>query len=293
MNAWSHCSLLSNVSCVAAEAFITCKKSAEIGAKLIEATRKYHDQVLDFATKNGLKSPCEYKAKADWIDFAAVAATALAPPKQAAAAAQHSAQSELAAMLPKVIEYDADIEAPWTAQDIRETQTIVKTIDSIKLPWKEWLRSACAQGLDAQGSDLAAIASVFRGLHSHGAQELMKVDVVQQKNYSRRWVVVSEDIDKHTLEMAPCVPRSGKVHVSSNHPQRVAIYVRRVPIAPHKDWKQRRHFISCTLSSKGQRRITRPQTVLLQTRHPVPQSRQPPSLGKATRPCTQCGQSDA
>ena len=83
MNAWSHCSLLSNMSCVAAEAFITCKKSADIGAKLIEATRGYHDQVADFVTKNGLKSPCEYKAKAEWIDFAAVAATALAPPKQA------------------------------------------------------------------------------------------------------------------------------------------------------------------------------------------------------------------
>ena len=65
--------LLANVSCVAAEAFITCKRTDHIMNELVLATKKYYDEIRKHAA--ALAPPMEIPgAEQHWISFDTVGA---------------------------------------------------------------------------------------------------------------------------------------------------------------------------------------------------------------------------
>lgn len=97
------------------------------------------------------------------------------------------------------------------------------------LPWKEWLRSALGQNLDAEKADKAAIISVLRGLHTHGAYESMPLNVLQKEGSEKVLLAkVTKDISAEQLSLPPCVPKSATMFGGEcSHAQRIAIVVTR------------------------------------------------------------------
>ena len=90
--------LMANVSCVAAEAFITCKRPDQITNEIVLATKKYYDEIRKHAA--ALTPPMEIpEAEQQWISFDTVEA-------QAKASAKGNRKSEPDKLLPKVITFD-------------------------------------------------------------------------------------------------------------------------------------------------------------------------------------------
>ena len=147
-----------------------------------------------------------------WIDFSAVAEISGAVPQEAEP------------LVPKLITYDR-AGAPENAQDSRDQGE--QEPKWTQLPWKEWQRSAAAQALDEEASDIAAITLALRTLHS--SPQLREMPVNLWLNDSRqKMAFAASQIEPGCLELPPCVPKSGKVHATSTHPYRVPVTVKRV-----------------------------------------------------------------
>ena len=93
------------------------------------------------------------------------------------------------------------------------------------IPWKEWCEGAIAQTMDRKASDIAAITMVLRSLHCKGKASQAPVLATWCDETRSRTASVSDDIDVGALELFPCVPKSGRIHKTSTHPDRVAIEV--------------------------------------------------------------------
>ena len=215
MPALARCALRANVSCAAAEAFITSKNPKTLTGTLLSATKQFHDELRGFAEEQQKKTrtlrshpPPDEK----WIDFTA------AKPKPKARAAEPPAK-----LLPKVIAYDTETGKPLSSQETREEKK--EAAVAVVVPWKEWQASAVAKALDAVAADEAAITQVLRSIHCEGRVQEQDVDVLVG-TASRNYVAVAAaDLEANTLELPPCVPKAGKVHTASSHPHRVAIKV--------------------------------------------------------------------
>ncbi len=114
------------------------------------ATKKYYDEIGAFA-KTNTPSMCCPGPEHGWIDFTAVAEVSGAAPQEAEP------------LVPKLITYDR-AGAPENAQDSRDQGE--QEPKWTQFPWKEWQRSAAAQALDEEASDIAAITLALRTLHS-------------------------------------------------------------------------------------------------------------------------------
>jgi hypothetical protein len=213
MSSMSTLAFSANVSCVAAEAFITCNWSEHMCSVLLAATKKYYDEMKTFAA--GRPSPVPIPdAERPWIKFGAAAAKAKAT------------MADAARMMPKVIAYDVSSGAPVNAQDSKLEEQ--KTAGSdVVIPWKQWLTSSVAQDLDAVASDMAAITLVLRSLHCQGHVETQAIEVSYDLESRLKTVTATSDLEPDTLELPPCVPKSGKVYTTSVHPLRVPIRVTR------------------------------------------------------------------
>ena len=204
-----------NVCGVAAEEFITCKNPQKIRNQLLDALKKYYDEAKAFAATR--EPPTEVPtAEEKWMDFSAAAEKAEA--KQAEADAKR--------LLPKLITYD-DRGAPVNAQD-----TAAADDDSgdkvLTLPWREWHLSAAAEALGKEAADMAVITLALRTLHANPRLRQMQVEVRFSEASKKQTAVASSDINAATLELPPCVPKSGKIHTSPVHPLRVPIVVKRI-----------------------------------------------------------------
>ena len=190
--------LEANVCFVAADAFITCVNDKKIKVALLEATKKFYEDVKAHAA--GQVPPIDCPAARDiWIDFTAVAVNA---------GAQQVGNSPSAPKLPpKLITYD-EHGAPQNAQE-----TIVSEDgggdNGTKLPWREWHLSAVAQANDEVASEIAAITVALRTLHANPRLRQMPVDVLFNKASNTKSVVATSRIEPKALELPPCV-RSGK-----------------------------------------------------------------------------------
>ena len=112
--------LLSNVDCVAAEAFITCKNfQVDLTNNLIAATRKFYEQIREHmknVDSDDDEDPAPPMSGTSWLSFdpAAVAAKARTPQKPT-----RTTQVEEPRVIPQVIEFDHKTGAPKNVQDCR------------------------------------------------------------------------------------------------------------------------------------------------------------------------------
>lgn len=207
--------LMANVSCVAAEAFITCKRPDQITNEIVLATKKYYDEIRKHAA--ALTPPMEIpEAEQQWISFDTVEA-------QAKASAKGNRKSEPDKLLPKVITFDERTGAPIDAQDTREATKPEQLL--AKIPWQTWLQSPAAQSMDERTAAVAAITLILRSMHHKGNVCEQSVDVFIDMDTNHRTAKAGEDLGPGDLELLPCVPATCKVHVASTHPHRVAILV--------------------------------------------------------------------
>ena len=211
-----------SVACVAADAFIACKRSENLKETLLQATKKYW---CDVADRLAAKIPPELCPAAEqaWLNFAAVAE----PKAKASPAGKKAANAEAAVperLLPRVILYDDATDAPMGEQDTREEEKKESAVALVRVPWKEWMASEVAQNLDEAASIGAAATLVLRSLHHRGKVHMQNIDVMMNLETKQKTVVAVAELKPDTLQLPPCTPVAcGRVITTSSHPLRVAI----------------------------------------------------------------------
>ena len=209
-----------NVACVAADAFIACKRSENLKETLLQATKKYWCDVAERLAAKIPPGQCPVAEQA-WLNFAAVAE----PKAKASPACRKVAKPEAKVaerLLPRVILYDDATDAPMGEQDTREEEEKESAVALVRVPWKEWMASEVAQNLDEAASLGAAATLVLRSLHHKGNVHMQDIDVKLNMDTKQRTVVAVAELKPDTLQLPPCTP-CGKVFTTSNHPLRVAI----------------------------------------------------------------------
>jgi len=209
--------LLSNVSLVAAEAVIAAKSQESVSGALAQAVANLHAEAEKTAAVAGVDMPQPADA---WIKFDAVA-SGVGDAKPSAG--KHSASTRL---LPQLIRFDLKSGQPLNQQ---ETVAMESKPDAVvvvaPLPWQEWRSSAPGQALDSAVADQAAILLLLRAHHVAKEHEEGPVEVVIHIADGRRAVRVSEEVEGGRLNLFPCVPKAGRVHSKSAHPDRVEVAV--------------------------------------------------------------------
>ena len=209
-----------SVACVAADAFIACKRSENLKETLLQATKKYWCDVAERLAAKIPPGECPVAEQA-WLNFAAVAE----PKAKASPAGKKAANAEAAVavrLLPRVILYDDATDAPMGEQDTREEEKKESAVALVRVPWKEWMASEVAQNLDEAASLGAAATLVLRSLHHKGNVHMQDIDVKLNLETKQKTVVAVAELKPDTLQLPPCTP-CGKVFTTSNHPLRVAI----------------------------------------------------------------------
>ena len=209
-----------SVACVAADAFIACKRSENLKETLLQATKKYWCDVAKRLAARIPPGECPVAEQA-WLNFAAVAE----PKAKASPAGKKAANAEAAVavrLLPRVILYDDATDAPMGEQDTREEEKKESAVALVRVPWKEWMASEVAQNLDEAASLGAAATLVLRSLHHKGNVHMQDIDVKLNLETKQKTVVAVAELKPDTLQLPPCTP-CGKVFTTSNHPLRVAI----------------------------------------------------------------------
>ena len=225
-----------SVACVAADAFIACKRSECLKETLLQATKKYWCDVAERLAAKIPPGECPVAEQA-WLNFAAVAE----PKAKASPACRKVAKPEARVaerLLPRVILYDDATDAPMGAQDTREEEEKESAVALVGVPWKEWMASEVAQNLDEAASLGAAATLVLRSLHHKGNVHMQDIDVKLNLETKQKTVVAVAELKPDTLQLPPCTPVAcGKVFTTSSHPLRVAIGIsqrveRRGPTPP-------------------------------------------------------------
>ena len=209
-----------SVACVAADAFIACKRSENLKETLLQATKKYWCDVAERLAAKIPPGQCPVAEQA-WLNFAAVAE----PKAKASPAGKKAANAEATVaepLLPRVILYDDATDAPMGEQDTREEEKKESAVALVRVPWKEWMASEVAQNLDEAASLGAAATLVLRSLHHKGKVHMQDIDVKLNLETKQMTVVAVAELKPDTLQLPPCTP-CGKVFTTSNHPLRVAI----------------------------------------------------------------------
>ena len=211
-----------SVACVAADAFIACKRSENLKETLLQATKKYWCDVADRLAAKIPPGQCPVAEQA-WLNFAAVAE----PKAKASPAGKKAANAEAAVperLLPRVILYDDATDAPMGEQDTREEEKKESAVALARVPWKEWMASELAQNLDEAPSIGAAVTLVLRSLHHRGKVHMQNIDVMMNLETKQKTVVAVAELKPDTLQLPPCTPVAcGRVITTSSHPLRVAI----------------------------------------------------------------------
>ena len=211
-----------SVACVAADAFIACKRSENLKETLLQATKKYWCDVADRLAAKIPPGQCPVAEQA-WLNFAAVAE----PKAKASPAGKKAANAEAAVperLLPRVILYDDATDAPMGEQDTREEEKKESAVALVRVPWKEWMASEVAQNLDEAASIGAAVTLVLRSLHHKGKVHMQDIDVKMNLETKQKTVVAVAELKPDTLQLPPCTPVAcGRVNTTSSHPWRVAI----------------------------------------------------------------------
>ena len=211
-----------NVACVAADAFIACKRSENLKETLLQATKKYWCDVVERLAAKIPPAQCPV-AEQEWLNFAAVAE----PKAKASPAGKKAANAEAAVaerLLPRVILYDDATDAPMGEQDTREEEEKESAVALVRVPWKEWMASEVAQNLDEAASLGAAATLVLRTLHHKGNVHMQDIDVKMNLETKQKTVVAVAELKPDTLQLPPCTPVAcGRVITTSSHPLRVAI----------------------------------------------------------------------
>ena len=210
--------LLTNVACVASEAFISRKRTDRTTDVILNSTVKYYEEIIENLGTG--RTPPE--ADELWISFDEVAAKA-----KEAKAKSKSAPKAGAPLLPKVIQYD-ESGRPVDFQETRLEKEAEhdRLRDLVTVPWKEWCGSIVALNLDQQRADIAAITMVLRSIHYNGnvggQAVVATLDLDSNKSLT---VKAGRDVEMEELELPPCVPAVGRIHTTSTHPHRAAITV--------------------------------------------------------------------
>lgn len=211
-----------SVACVAADAFIACKRSENLKETLLQATKKYWCDVAERLAAKIPPGKCPVAEQA-WLNFAAVAE----PKAKASPAGKKAANAEAAVperLLPRVILYDDATDAPMGEQDTREEEKKESAVALVRVPWKEWMASEVAQNLDEAASIGAAVTLVLRSLHHKGKVHMQDIDVKMNLETKQKTVVAVAELKPDTLQLPPCTPVAcGRVNTTSSHPLRVAI----------------------------------------------------------------------
>ena len=211
-----------SVACVAADAFIACKRSENLKETLLQATKKYWCDVVERLAAKIPPGQCPVAEQA-WLNFAAVAE----PKAKASPACRKVAKPEARVaerLLPRVILYDDATDAPMGAQDTREEEEKESAVALVRVPWKEWMASEVAQNLDEAASLGAAATLVLRSLHHKGNVHMQDIDVKLNLETKQKTVVAVAELKPDTLQLPPCTPVAcGRVITTSSHPLRAAI----------------------------------------------------------------------
>ena len=211
-----------SVACVAADAFIACKRSEYLKETLLQATKKYWCDVAERLAAKIPPGQCPV-AEQEWLNFAAVAE----PKAKASPACRKVAKPEAKVaerLLPRVILYDDATDAPMGEQDTREEEEKERAVALVRVPWKEWMASEVAQNLDEATSTGAAATLVLRTLHHKGNVHMQDIDVKMNLETKQKTVVAVAELKPDTLQLPPCTPVAcGRVITTSSHPLRVAI----------------------------------------------------------------------
>ena len=213
-------SFVANVACTAADAFFACKRAPEFSDALLRATKKYWDDVEKLQQAKTPPQGCPTPMQT-WMRVDAVEMPKVKSPSRKTADSANSAEAQL---LPKVILYDDATGAPKAQQDTR-TEEQQEPASLVMIPWKEWMVSDVAQGLDENAAAVAAATMVLRSLHHRGNVHNQNVDVKVNMETKQKTVVVASALDPEALELPPCAPASGKLHPTSSHPFRVPIVI--------------------------------------------------------------------
>jgi len=209
---------LANVSLVTAEAVIATKSSESASAALLQAVAKLHAEATGNAAVAGLHMP---EAEEAWIKFGPVA-----PGVGQANPSAGKQPANTTRLMPQLIRFD-----PKTGQPLNKQESVVteSTPDAgpllVLLPWREWRSSAPSQGLDSAVADQAAILLVLRAHHVAKESEEWPVDLLMYATTGQRTVRASEELLEGRLNLWPCVPKAGRVHRNSAHPNRVGVTV--------------------------------------------------------------------
>ena len=211
-----------NVAIAATDVYAGNKGKKNFKACLLQTTKRYYDQLGELIKTNGRVASLPAPPQS-WIDYSTVVEKELKDKEK---------ESPAKACLPRIIVH-SEASVQTYRGNVKDDQALYergeKTAETQwnPLPWKEWLRSALAQDLDAEKADKAAIISVLRGLHTHGSFQSMPLDVLQKGSEKVLRAKVTKDIDVAELSLPPCVPKSAPMLEESSHAQRIAIVVTR------------------------------------------------------------------
>ena len=153
--------LMANTACVAVEAFIARRPTDQLTAVLLEAAKKYYDEITAHLAADASRGMCQ-RTDAGWVGFPAVVATSkaganrrLQPKALTYTSCRKSSRTMRGLGRPRVHRTPGRMggNPPFVLVDIR---------------WQELSRSDVAQCLDANAAAVAAVAMVLQPLPPQG-----------------------------------------------------------------------------------------------------------------------------
>ena len=99
--------------------------------------------------------------------------------------------------------------------------------ERIRLPWHDWLESESTSDLGGEAATEGAAKVVLQMLHRGASTSVdwPAIDIFHDPMLKRPVVVSTAFAAKHSIELAPCVPKTQKLRTDCIHPDRVLIGV--------------------------------------------------------------------
>ena len=153
-----------------------------------------------------------------WIVFKkAPEAGASAAPKTAA----------VAAVRPRVLQFDAALGVPITAQE--EVSVPIQTAKDavqLSLPWRQSFTDVPNTSREREAAMRAALQALYSIHLTSEFYDAMPIDIVWDSEQNQRKVVTTSTVPPYTLVLPPCVPKATRLLTVSPHPHKVAVTAR-------------------------------------------------------------------
>ena len=130
----------------------------------------------------------------------------------------------LAAVKPRVLQFDAELGVPITAQE----EVIIQTAkaEPVSLPWRQSFTDVPNTHREREAAMRAALQALYSIHLASEFYDAMPIDIVWDSEQNQRKVVTTSTVPPFALVLPPCVPKATRLVTASPHPHKVAVTVR-------------------------------------------------------------------